>query len=160
MTNDKYAEIELKHIQIELINFRYQHLRHFVDQYFCYKHGYVKKTGTADWEGIVWNETVSLEAKLENNRKNVVKEHVIPLKRITQELVQLAESNITSLKDIAECLDKLVVFATITKEEDKRLRDQKLNSKMPAGYDLEGDPLYKDPYARYKVTGIEYETKS
>ena len=45
MNNEK---IELKHVLLELISNRGQHLRHFVDQYFCYKHGYVKRTGTAD----------------------------------------------------------------------------------------------------------------
>ena len=80
LTNEKYAEIELKHIQIELKNNRYQHLRNFIDQYFCYKNGYIKRTGNADWEGMVWNETVSLKAKNEPNRKKVVKEHVIPQK--------------------------------------------------------------------------------
>lgn len=158
MTINKFAEIELKHIQIELENKRYQHMRHFIDQYFCYKHGYVKKTGRANWEGMVWNETVSLKAKLEKyDRKKVVKEHVIPLKRIIQELTILAESKVASLNNIAKCLDKLIVFATITKEEDKLLRDNKLNSKMPEGYDLKGDPLYKNPYARYIHVGIEYE---
>ncbi len=160
LSNKKFAELELKHIQIELENNRYQHLRHFVDQYFCYKNGYVKKTGTANWEGIVWNENVSLNAKSENNRKKVVKEHVIPLKRITQELEKLVESKKTKLEEIAECLDRLVVFATITKDEDKRLREAKLHSKMPSAYDQVGHELYKDPFARYKVVGIQYETKA
>jgi len=160
LTNNIYAEIELRHIQVELENNRFQHLRHFVDQYFCYKHGYIKRTGTADWEGIVWNETVSLKAINEKNRKNVVKEHVIPLKRITQELAILADKNTIQITDISKCLDKLIVFATITKEEDKLLRDNRLHSKMPVGYDLKGDALYKDPYARYKAVGIEYEIKS
>lgn len=159
ISNEKNAEIELKHIQIELENGRFQHLRHFVDQYFCYKNGYVKKTGTADWEGIVWNETVSVKAKKERNRKNVVKEHLIPLKRITEELKKLSKSGKISLKDIGQCLNDYVTFATITKEEDKLLRENKLHSKMPPEYDLIGHQYYKDPYARYKIIGIKYEIK-
>jgi hypothetical protein len=158
IVND-YAEIELKHIQIELENGRYQHMRHFVDQYFCYKNDYVKKTGTANWESIVWNETVSLKAKVEEDRKKVVKEHVVPLKRITQELAKLAESKNTSLISIAKCLDKLTVFGTITKEEDKLLRDNRLHSSMPEEYDLKDHALYKNPHARYIVSGILYEIK-
>lgn len=154
---NKHAEIELKHIQIELENKRYQHLRHFIDQYFCYKKGYVKKSGSANWEGIVWKEAVSLKAMNETSRTNVVKEHVIPLKRIAEELAKLAESNTISSNDISNCLDNLIFFATITKEEDKLLRDKKLHSKMPAEYDLEGHCLYKDPHARYKAVGIEYK---
>lgn len=59
MQNKKYAEVELKHIQLELENNRTNHFRSFIDQYFCFKNGYVRKSGTADWEGIVWNEAVS-----------------------------------------------------------------------------------------------------
>ncbi len=154
---NKNAEIELRHIQLELENNRSQHLRHFVDQYFCYKNDYVKRTGAANWEAIVWNETVSIKAKNTTNRKEVVKEHVIPLKRITQELEKLSELNNTSLEAIARCLDELTIFATITKDEDKSLREEKLNSKMPPEYDEEGHELFHDPYARYKKVGIEYE---
>ena len=49
MTNE---EIELQHIQLELHNNRSQHLRHFIDQYYCYKNGYVSKNGKAKWE--IW----------------------------------------------------------------------------------------------------------
>ena len=120
----------------------------------------MRKSGTADWEGIVWNEAVSKAAKNIKDRKKVVKEHVIPLKRITLELKKLAEANKTSLTDISNCLDQMVFFATITKEEDAILRENKLSSSMPVEYDQEEHILYKDPYARYKIVGIEYEIKS
>ena len=55
-------------------------------------------------------------------------------------------------------LDKLIIFGTITKDEDKLLRKAKLNSTMPAEYDEIGHALYKDPFARYKAVGIEYKT--
>jgi hypothetical protein len=157
MTNEENAKIELKHIQIELINNRARHMRHFIDQYFCYKNGYVTRTGRAKWADIFWNERVSVMARKETLKKNVVKEHVIPLHCITQELVAQFQSNVMSLEEIAHFLDEKIIFATITKQEDKRLRDAKLNSSMPEGYKQQGHPLYQDSFARYKVAGIELE---
>jgi len=46
--NSKNAEVELKHIQIELENDRTQHMRHFVDQYYCYKNNFVNSNGKAN----------------------------------------------------------------------------------------------------------------
>ena len=159
MRNKKYAEIELKHIQLELENYRFHHFRSFVDQYFCFKNEYVRKSGAADWESIVWNETVSKAAEKIKDRKLVVKEHVVPLRRITKELKILAETKNTSLSHISKCLDQLIFFATITKEEDALLRKNKLHSRMPPEYDEKDHILYRDPFARYKIVGIEYELK-
>ncbi len=58
-----YAIIELKHIKLELLNDRTNHLRGFMDQYFCYKNGYKNKNGNAKWEAMVWKEYVSDDAK-------------------------------------------------------------------------------------------------
>ena len=64
LTIEEQAQIELKHIELELKNNRDQHLRHFMDQYYCYRHGYVRgKNNRADWEAIVWNDKVSLAAR-------------------------------------------------------------------------------------------------
>ena len=161
MNNQKYAEIELKHIQLELKNNRAQHMRHFVDQYFCYRNGYIKKTGAANWEGIVWNETVSLAAlnlakDKAGNRRKVVKEHVVPLKVITVALCELRDKNNISVSEIAKCLDRLVNFATITKEEDTLLRQAGLSSKMPPGYYQKNHRLYQDPFSRYRSAGIAF----
>jgi len=70
-SNQKNALVELKHIELELINGRHQHLRHFVDQYHCYKNNFVKRTGYADWEGVVWNGFVSVEARQLGDRKKL-----------------------------------------------------------------------------------------
>ena len=152
----KNVEIELKHIQLELNNNRTQHLRHFIDQYFCYKHGYVNKSGKAKWDDIFWNETVSIAASKTRTKGDVVKEHVVPLKHITSELVKLVKPEGVSLVEIADCLDELLHFATITKEEDKLLRQAKLHSRMPDEYFQKNSALYKDVFARYKIVNIRY----
>jgi len=89
LTNEEQANIELRHIQLELQSGHTQHFRSFVDQYYCYKNGHIrKKSKRAHWEDIVWTGIVSAEAiKLRKKsqkeeltdqaiRKMVVKEHV------------------------------------------------------------------------------------
>lgn len=171
--NPEWAEIELKHIQLELQHGRFQHLRHFVDQYYCYKHGFVNRNDRADWESIVWHGEVSVEARekkaavfskgkserqsLEEVRKQVVKEHVVPLKVITIFLERLADEGNIEIERIAKLLDKYTIFATITKNEDAKLREAGLTSKMPIEFEQKGNELEGDVRARYKVTGIELE---
>ena len=166
------ALIELKHIHLELQNNRTKHLRHFVDQYYCYKHGFVNRNGGAKWEALVWKGVVSVEARklkdeihekvksdklaLEEVRKKVVKEHVVPLKVITSFLEGLTD---TSIGSIVVVLDKYTLFGTITKDEDKELRKAGLNSKMPTddeGNEWDGNDLL----ARYNSVGIALEKNS
>ena len=153
--NSKNAEVELKHIQIELENDRTQHMRHFVDQYYCYKNNFVNSNGKANWEKLMWKGLVSVNAQKETDRKLVVKEHVVPLKVIVSKLKELADNNQTSLEKIANCIDKYLIFATITKSEDDLLRKAKLNSKMPVGFYEKGHELFEDKFVRYKVANIE-----
>jgi hypothetical protein len=153
--NNKNAMIELQHIQLELNNQRTQHMRHFIDQYYCYKNNLVTVTGKANWDKILWNGYVSKNAAIEIDRKKVTKEHIVPLKVIVHELTLLNTKAEISLETIQNCIDNLLMFATITKEEDAKLRSLKLTSSMPVGYQLSNDPLYGDKFSRYKLAGIE-----
>ncbi|MBU2945815.1 hypothetical protein [Zobellia uliginosa] len=144
--------IELKHIKIELENSRSHHIRHFIDQYYCYKNNYVTKTGNPAWNKIFWSGLVSLEAAKEVNRKQVVKEHVVPVKVITQMLQNLGLS--PSLSEIGKVLDDWLLFATITKNENKELNDLGLSQKMPTQFYDSHNVLYQDKFARYKLAGI------
>ena len=57
-------KIELEHIRLELIHRRTKnvnvinHLRHFVDQWFCYKHGYITNGNRAAWGKIIFKEYI------------------------------------------------------------------------------------------------------
>ena len=148
------ATLELKHIELELINNRTQHLRHFVDQYYCYSHGYINKNGGADWSRIFWDGYVSEEASLTEDKKMVVKEHVVPLKIITGMLFKLVSQKKVSTDAIQAILDKYLLFATITKDEDKRIRKNKLNSNMPECF-IDGDCIqHTDLFCRYIHSNI------
>ena len=59
------------------------------------------------------------------------------------------------LETIKSCIDGLLLFATITKEEDRRLRELKLTSSMPKEYDDPKHDLYLNPYSRYVIARIE-----
>jgi len=144
-TLERHTQIELEHILIEIKHQRGQHLRHFIDQYFCYKNGYVTKNCKPAWGKILWNEWVSEEA--EEKGGLVVREHTVPIDVIKQLLLDLGVN--TTLKDIATLLDKYVVFATIRKDEDIKLNNEELKSKMPKNWDKE------DVFARYKAVRIK-----
>lgn len=150
------ALIELQHIELELKNNRRQHLRHFIDQYYCYKNNHVNRNGNANWESLVWKGWVSKEAKSISDRKDVVKEHVVPISVITL-LLEYKYTENTSLESIASVLDEYVVFATISKKEDLRLSEKKLTSKMPKGFWVPGDELFYEKFARYMEAEIELE---
>jgi len=148
-----HLDLELEHIYLEIKQQRGHHLRHFVDRYFCYKHGYINKNGIAKWDDIFWNEWVSIEALNHTDKKLVTKEHVVPLKVITKKLLDIG-SNCTK-EEITSILDKYLVFATITKEEDKRIRSIGLNSKMAEGFYKQNHKYYDDVFCRYKAANIK-----
>ncbi len=148
------GQIEIEHILLELKMGRTQHMRHFIDQYYCYQNGYVTNN-KADWKKIFWSKYVSMEAQklMTNSNKEVVKEHVVPLKTIVKILDSIPKDSLNQnlLKDI---LDKIVVFATITKHEDRLLTQSGLKSKMP--FDFETfENVSSDLFARYNFVGIK-----
>lgn len=166
--------IELEHIRLELIHRRTKninvinHLRHFVDQWFCYKYCYITNGNRAAWGKIIFKEYVSegvlklLEKHTEEdllsmkgkNRLIVDKEHIIPLNRITKKLLELPEN--PSIEEIENILIENVKFATITKEEDKLLFKQD----MPSEYFNSNHELFNDFFARYKSVGINLIRKN
>lgn len=162
-------KIELEHIRLELIYRRTKnvnvinHLRHFVDQWFCYKHGYITNGNRAAWGKIIFKQYVSegvlklLEKYTEvdllsmkgKDRLIVEKEHIMPLNRITKKLLELPTS--PSIEEIETILMENVKYATITKEEDKLL----IKQDMPSEYFNSNHELYNDFFARYKSVGIK-----
>ena len=162
-------KIELEHIRLELKYRRKEnvnainHLRHFVDQWFCYKYGYITNGNKAAWGKIIFKEYVSegvvklLEKYTEadllsmkgKNRLIVEKEHIMPLNRITKKLLELPTN--PSIEQIEFILIENLKYATITKEEDKLL----LKQDMPSEYFDSNHELFNDCFSRYKSVGIK-----
>jgi len=165
ISNKNYL-IELEHILIELNHNRGEHMRHFIDQWFCYKNGYITKSGKAKWSEITFNEYNSkgvlellkqynkeeLKKMKSSDRLFVEKEHVVPLKIITQEL--LLKPRLETIEQIENVLKKNVLYATITKKEDAILNKMGLRQQMPKNYYDPEDKLYRNPFARYLTAGI------
>jgi hypothetical protein len=165
--------IELEHIRLELLHRRKEnvkvinHLRHFVDQWFCYKKGYITTGNKAAWGKIIFKEYISegvlklLEKYNEDdllrmkgkNRLIVDKEHIVPLNRIAKKLLELPTN--PSIAEIETILRENVKYATITKDEDKLLSKQD----MPIEYFDSNHELFDDCFARYKKVGIKLITK-
>ena len=57
--------IELEHILLEFKNrTSLQHMRHFIDQYYCYERHLLTKGGKANWGMIFWSGYTSINANL------------------------------------------------------------------------------------------------
>lgn len=124
--------IELEHILLELKNRTpAQHMRHFIDQYYCYEHNLITKGGKANWGKIFWMGYTSINANLidRKNKSLVVKDHVIPLNIIVSFLSKIPINELSTLK-VKEILDSLLIYATITKKEDAELNKLGLRNKM------------------------------
>ena len=150
------AMTELQIIQIELANGRDYHMRHTIDQWFCYANDIVTKSGKASPEKLEGTQWVSEGYRaLPDDKKNsthiVKKEHVVPLSVIKGKLRALSGFNLGAIQ---ECLEENLLFATITKEEDAMLKAIGCNDSMPAEYYDESHELYMDPWARYEKAGI------
>ncbi|WP_415900553.1 hypothetical protein [Neptuniibacter sp. QD48_11] len=160
----KMADIELDHIALEIThrNDNPKHLRHFVDQYFCYYYGYVTNRNkiNAAHDKIAFNQYVSEEAKkLKGTGKGYIKkEHVVPLKVIENELMRLNENDgawdelsLEAQRDkISTVIHHLLRFATITTTEDRNLT---FKSSMPDGFVYSGVPVKEEElFTRYKHT--------
>jgi hypothetical protein len=150
------AEIELEHIAVELRNSRGQHLRHFVDQYYCYKLGVVTRGGRADWESLMGVGVISSAAALVTDRKMLVKEHVVPLSFIRLQLLKMTQQEEPTHQAIAKVIDKYFVIGAITKVEDAKLRGLKLHRSMPAEFENPSSPMYGDVFSRYRAADIQF----
>ena len=84
-------------------------------------------------------------------RVNLRHEHVVPNNVIYKMLKCATDTSVAAIEAI---LIDFCVRATITVEEDAVLNKAGLASTMPHGFDVEGDPLYNNPLARYIHTGL------
>lgn len=87
------------------------------------------------------------------NKSLVVKEHVIPLNIIVSFLSKIPINELSTLK-VKEILDSLLIYATITKEEDSKLNEVGLRNKMPDEYKTI-EELKANAFERYKTAKIE-----
>jgi len=90
-----------------------------------------------------WSKAAT-ESGLKN--KGLVHEHLIPRKIVREMILNLEDLSPEAVNDI---LDRFCVGVVVTKAEDTRLNELKLNSQMPPDWD------HKNLWARYHAAGIE-----
>lgn len=158
------AELELRHIQLELESgFRARHMRHFIDQYYCYWRGYVTASGRPRWNDVRWRGYVSVAAAASLDtprelRPRVVRDHLVPLTVIISKLQTLPRP--VTLQDIRDVLRTYTHFGTILQSEDRELRRAGLRSTMPEAFDLAANVTDPDVFlVRYAAVGIGVERR-
>lgn len=78
-------------------------------------------------------------------------EHVVPRATLISILLSLEDPTVERVRAV---LDRLAIGCVVTLAEDARLSDGRRQS-MPPAFFKPGDPLYLDPWARYREVGIE-----
>ena len=80
--------------------------------------------------------------------QNLVVDHVVPVKVITNEIFDLKDKDKTQ-KNIGNLIRDWTILAVITHEQHEKLRTDKLYDRMPDDWEKTGDKL-----ARYRKLGI------
>ena len=84
--------------------------------------------------------------KIRENGGKFIHEHVVPKKLIIEHLMSLENPSQESVKRI---LVACCIAVVVTVEQDRKLDELGLRSKMPEGSDI------NNPWARYEKTGIK-----
>lgn len=82
-------------------------------------------------------------------RKDVIRDHVVPHIELMKKLFAIDK---LSKDSVWEVIEKYYIICSITKEEDKRLNEADLKSKMPKDWCENEESLF----ARYEKVGIKY----
>lgn len=102
---------------------------------------------TIKMSGVSQKKNISRSKKaMGKENKHCIVEHVVPQMFFVDEFMGMQSPNKKKIEDI---LRKYFRVLLVTNEENKKLTELKLRSKMPDGWDRE------DIWARYKLTGIE-----
>lgn len=81
--------------------------------------------------------------------KDLVWEHCVPIS-IIQSMILQHYDELLDPEKAKEFFDLYTLVCLVTKDEDKKLRDNGLNNAMPDGW-----KLWDDPWVRYAIAGIE-----
>lgn len=97
----------------------------------------------------------SSKARCKNRSAKSVEEHVVPIKVITDILIDeyKLKCNKITKAFIKNVLEKLLWCAFITEEENQKLNDLGLKNNMPDGWNWKKD----SPFARYELAKIKID---
>lgn len=100
---------------------------------------------------LEWGSLFLSESMRENPNQQSIHEHTVPFRIIRDKLMTIEEVTVES---VSQVLDQFHVVSVISNEEDQKLKDAGLNSKMPEDWDG------NNPFARYEKVGISVSRQS
>ncbi len=124
-------DIEFQHILLEIRLQRWAMLERFLFSYFCFKHGYLSKSGKPDWQQA--RECCRRSSSV-TNTKHAELEPVVPLVAIIGELKRTSKQSKPNEEQLREILDSLLDYVVISKEEKQRLDQLGLSHQMPKNW--------------------------
>ena len=81
-------------------------------------------------------------------------EHMVPVGVVCEIIFRLPEP---TEAEILHVLRRFSLRATITREQDRRLDEAGLKTRMPQGFWIPGSDCFMQPLARYMATGLDEE---
>lgn len=141
-------DIEFEHLYLEAKYQRWSLVPRFLFSYFCFREGYVTTHGKPDWEKARASCRRSIDA---STSKQVELMPLIPLDTLVGEIKCLERDDALDRDSLHQCLDGLLDYVVISKQEWKELKKLGLEERMPVSwYQSES----KDRNARLKAIGI------
>ncbi|MGF1683087.1 hypothetical protein [Photobacterium minamisatsumaniensis] len=153
--NEFNANIELQHIYLEANAERYHSLRQYFEAYYCYRHQLVTRQGKPDWEQIFGVARRTKQAANITDRKQTVRELLLPLSVLTGKLKTLVRDERLTLEAISQLLDDSLEYIILGRQEWQVLKKHGWLEVMPPEYYQPTNPSYLDTYLRFQLVGIE-----
>jgi len=89
---------------------------------------------------------------------DTIEDHAVPVIVLVEDLLGWDIDNLHSMEDgmrrLQAYLEQSLLLVEITRQEDALLSASGFQRRMPAGWSIEGDALYRNPLARYIACGI------
>lgn len=86
-------------------------------------------------------------------------DHAVPVIVLMDEMFRWDQKSLEISTENLQMLEKFLsdslVLVEVSRDEDRVLSRNGLQREMPAEWRVVGNPLFKDPLARYKISGIE-----
>ncbi|WP_047043001.1 hypothetical protein [Vibrio mexicanus] len=141
-------DIEFEHLYLEAKYQRWSLVPRFLFSYFCFREGYVTTHGKPDWEKARASCRRSTDASIS---KQVDLIPLVPLDTLVGEIKCLERDDLLSKDTLRNCLDDLLDYVVISKQEWQKMKNLGLEDRMPVNW---YQSKTKDRYARLKAIGI------
>ncbi|MGF1703158.1 hypothetical protein L4D09_22975 [Photobacterium makurazakiensis] len=153
--NEFNANIELQHIYLEAYAERYHSLRQYFEAYYCYRHQLVTRQGKPDWEQIFDVARRTKQAANITDRKQTVRELLLPLSVLTGKLKTLVRDERLTIEAISQLLDESLEYIILGRQEWQALKQHGWLEAMPPEYYQPTNLSYLDTNLRFQRVGIE-----